>query len=291
MFLRLRCESGELLHPEQSIAKNGYGVVLTHHNHFSFGNEGDAMKREKIYLSTIASDAVSVAREYGTNLEIAEYCTAWNMDEEFDATDPLVRGKLTECPCSLLHAPYNELFPCAIDRKARTLAADRYRQAIDLAKWYGSEKVIIHGGYNPWIYYPVWYAEQSVGFWRDFLREDPGVEIVLENVLEQEPAWLLDIVRTVDHPRLKLCLDIGHVNAYSPVSVFDWMERWAPYLSHFHVHNNDGTRDQHNDLWDGTIPMRQFLLRADELCPEATFTFELMTAEPSMGWLKENGVI
>ena len=37
------------------------------------------MKKEKIFLSTIASDAVRVAKVYGVNLEIAEYCTAWNM--------------------------------------------------------------------------------------------------------------------------------------------------------------------------------------------------------------------
>ena len=49
------------------------------------------MRKEQIYLSTIASDAVRVAKEYGVNLEIAEYCTAWNMDEKFSAIDPVVR--------------------------------------------------------------------------------------------------------------------------------------------------------------------------------------------------------
>ena len=73
------------------------------------------MRKEQIYLSTIASDAVRVAKEYGVNLEIAEYCTAWNMDEKFSAIDPVVRKKLTHSPRSLLHAPYNELFPCAIE--------------------------------------------------------------------------------------------------------------------------------------------------------------------------------
>ena len=74
------------------------------------------MRKEQIYLSTIASDAVRVAKEYGVNLEIAEYCTAWNMDAKFSAIDPVVRKKLTHSPRSLLHAPYNELFPCAIDK-------------------------------------------------------------------------------------------------------------------------------------------------------------------------------
>lgn len=249
------------------------------------------MKKENLYLSTIAPDGVRVAKEYGVNLEIAEYCTAWNMDEKFTAVDGVVKKKLEGIAGSLLHAPYNELFPCAIDKKVRALAADRYRQAVGLAQQYGSEKVIIHGGYNPWIYFPVWYTEQSVIFWKEFLKEDPGVEIVLENVLETEPQWLLDIVKGVDDPRLKLCLDIGHVNAYSKIPVMDWLESWAPYLSHFHIHNNDGSRDQHNALNEGSIPMKEFLLYAQELCPDATFTFELMKDGPSMAWLSQNGLI
>ena len=249
------------------------------------------MRRENIYLSTIADDASEIAQKYGLGIEIAEYCTAWNMDDAFTATDASVQVKLDGIERKVLHAPFNELFPCAIDRKARALAAERYRQAIELAKRYGSTKVIIHGGYNPWIYYPVWYVEQSIRFWKEFLKEDPGVEIVLENVLETEPQWLLDIAKGVDDPRLKLCLDIGHVNAYSKIPLMDWLESWAPYLSHFHIHNNDGSRDQHNALNDGTIPMKDFLLRAEELCPNATFTFELMKDEPSIKWLAENGLI
>ena len=126
---------------------------------------------------------------------------------------------------------------------------------------------------------------------KEFLKEDPGVQIVLENVLETEPQWLLDIIKGEDDERLKMCLDIGHVNAYSEISVMEWLETCAPYISHFHVHNNDGTRDQHNALNDGKIPMMEFLLRAEALCPDATFTFELMKDEPSMAWLKENGLV
>ena len=186
--------------------------------------------------------------------------------DKSDAVHPQVLKKLTgEC---LLHGPYNELVPCAIDRQARALAAKRYRQAIELAQLYGAKKVIIHGGYNPWIYYPVWYVEQSIVFWKEFLKEDPGVEIVLENVL-----------------------DIGHVNAYSKVGLLDWLESWAPFLSHFHIHNNDGTWDRHDPLNSGSIDMEAFLRRAETLCPDATYTIELMEAESSMIWLREKGLI
>ena len=245
------------------------------------------MKKTQLYLSTIAPDAAPLARGYGIGLEIAEYCTAWNMDREFRQVDADVTGKLEGISHTVLHAPFNELFPCAIDPKARELAAHRYRQAIDLAKRYGAEKVIIHAGYNPWIYYPVWYVEQSIVFWKEFLREDPGVELVLENVLETEPQWLADIVKGVDHPGLKLCLDVGHVHAYSKIPVMDWVDSWAPWLSHFHIHNNDGTADQHRELMDGTIPMKELLQKIDTLCPQATITLELMEPGTSLPWITE----
>ena len=241
----------------------------------------------KFYLSTIAPDASDMAKAHHLGIEIAEFCTAWNMDDEFAPTDTLVSEKVAGIQERILHAPFNELFPCAIDRKARALAADRYRQAIALAKHYGATKVVIHGGYNPWIYYPIWYVERSIAFWQEFLQEDPGVQIVLENVLETEPQWLLDIVKGVDDPNLRLCLDIGHVNAYSQIPLMDWLESWVPYLSHFHIHNNDGSCDQHTDLPCGTIAMQEFLQRAIELCPNATFTLEVLEAAPSVRWLLE----
>ena len=248
------------------------------------------MKKENIYLSTIASDAPLFAREYGFGLEIAEYCTAWNIDRRFELTDSRVQESLQGISRSILHAPSNELFPCAIDEKARELAAYRYRQAIDLAKRYGSKKVVIHGGYHPWMYYPVWYVGQSVSFWKDFLKEDPGVEIVLENVLETQPDLILEILEGVDDPRLRMCFDVGHINAYSYIPIMDWLETCAPWIGHIHVNNNDGREDLHQGLQDGIIPMKELLQRIESLCQEATITLEMTQTKSSLEWLREKRV-
>ena len=248
------------------------------------------MRRENIYLSTIASDAPFYAREYGFGLEIAEFCTAWNIDRRFELTDSRVQESLQGISRSILHAPSNELFPCAIDEKARELAAYRYRQAIDLAKRYGSKKVVIHGGYHPWMYYPVWYVGQSVAFWKDFLTEDPGVEIVLENVLETQPDLILEILEGVDDPRLRMCFDVGHINAYSYIPIMDWLETCAPWIGHIHVNNNDGREDLHQGLQDGIIPMKELLQRIESLCSEATITLEMTQTKSSLEWLREKRI-
>ena len=171
------------------------------------------MKRKQLYLSTIDSRAGDIARAAGLGVEIAEFCTAVNADEYFDAANARVLEQVRGVPRRALHGAFNELFPCAIDPLARKLAAYRYAQALELAARYGAGKVILHGGFSPKLYYPCWYVEQSVIFWREFLKTHPGkYEICLENVMEEEPETLLSIVSQVDDPRLRLCLDVGHVN-------------------------------------------------------------------------------
>lgn len=46
-----------------------------------------------------------------------------------------------------------------------------------------------------------------------------------------------------------------------------WLESWAPWLSHFHIHNNDGTMDRHAPLNEGTIDMATFYAEHRSLAP------------------------
>ena len=246
------------------------------------------LKANQIFLSTIDPIAGQLAREWGLGVEIAEFCTAGNLDDRFSETDDAVRHQIGGVSHRLLHGPFNELFPCAIDPLARKLAAYRYRQALSLAERYQAEKVILHGGYNPRLYFPSWYVEQSVLFWKQFLEENPGnYQICLENVLEEEPEMLLSIVRQVNDPRLSLCLDLGHVNAYSKVPAAYWIETWGDCLSHAHAHNNDGSADTHSALDQGTLNLEAIL----QSLTHATVTLELPQIGGAVGWLTEKGVL
>ena len=244
--------------------------------------------QNKWYISTIDERANKLARKYGLGIEIAEYCAAYNMDEYFEDTDAAVKQLVSGIKMRTFHAPFSELFPCAIDPKARLLTKERYIQAIQLAQRYGANKVVIHGGYNPKIYYPIWYTQKSIAFWMEFINEIPvDMTICLENVFEEEPTMLTEIVRQVDNPRIRMCLDVGHVNAYSKIPVMEWLEQCADITEHFHIHNNDTSRDAHGQLMDGTIPMKELLAAIEDKCPNATLTLELMNAEPSVRWLLE----
>lgn len=102
---------------------------------------------------------------------------------------------------------------------------------------------------------------------------------------------MIEIFREVDNPRLRMCLDVGHVNAYSPVPVEEWVSACAEFLSHFHIHNNDGSQDAHCAPGEGTISMAALLRQAQTLCPEATFTLEVLQAAPAVSWMLEERIL
>jgi sugar phosphate isomerase/epimerase len=117
------------------------------------------------------------------------------------------------------------------------------------------------------------------------------MEICLENVFEETIDMFLDIVRSINDNRLRICIDIGHVNAYSEISVDKWISECAEYIGHFHLHNNTGEVDAHKPLGDGNLPMKDLLALIDDVCEGATCTIESLDAEESVKWLKENDLI
>lgn len=250
------------------------------------------MKSSKLYLSTVDDSAGVLAKKYGLGLELAEFCTAWNLDDCFPETDRRIQEESRGISRLTIHGPYNELYPCAIDRKARALAKERYLQTIEVAKRYDVRKIVFHGGFDPHLYFPIWFKEQSILFFRDFVKEIPeDMTIYLENVLEPEPGLLTEILQAVDDPRLFMCLDVGHAEAYSEHPALDWLRQAAPFIRHLHVHNNNGKVDSHSPLMEGIIPMEALFETIDTLCPQATVTLELPDAASSIAWMTEHHIL
>lgn len=246
-------------------------------------------KSLELNLSTIDKEALQLAERWNLGLEVAEFCTAVNMDN-LELFAPLnAQVKSYGARARVFHAPYNELFPCAIDPQARALARQRYDQSFELALSYGIKKMVVHGNYLPNVYFPIWYIEQSIEFWRDFLSDKPAdFFLYLENVLEPEPELLRDIVAGVNDPRCQLCLDIGHANVdcVSDVPPLKWLEVCAPLLGHVHLHDNDRVWDWHKPLGEGNIPIEEFLNLLSESAPHASITLENTAhTERSLEWL------
>ena len=250
-----------------------------------------AVLREKLHLSGIDSHAAALAHRHGLGFEVTAFCQAV-MLEDADAR-AAAEAEAAGLEKLWLHAPFAELCPCAIDPLVRRITAKRYRQTIAVARQMGIRRIVIHDGFVPFVYFPEWFVAQSVDFWRGFLPQVPAdMTIALENVMDDGPEMLAEIMAGVDDPRLGVCLDVGHANTtVSKTPLMDWIAPLAPWLRHVHLHNNFGEWDLHNPLGEGNIPMAQVL---DELlvrCPAASYTIENMNCAPSLDWLAAHGYL
>ncbi len=250
------------------------------------------MDRSQLYISTVSAGCDRAAARHGLGLEIAEYCTASNLDAPIPQVLAAAESHRQAASRFVFHAPFNELCPAAIDPLAVDLTRRRYRQALAAARDWGCRVMIVHTGFIPLVYFPEWFVEKSVTFWQAFLREVPeDMTLCLENVMEPSPRIPVDIVRQVADPRLRLCLDVGHANTeVSRTPVMEWVEQCRPYLRHLHLHNNAGGWDLHDPLGRGTVPMEE-VLRTLAGERHLSYTLETLQAEENVLWLQDKGFL
>jgi sugar phosphate isomerase/epimerase len=122
----------------------------------------------------------------------------------------------------------------------------------------------------------VWLAE-CARFWSGEIEryEDLGVTVVLENLLEPDPDLMIACCDRVASDRFRLCLDVGHVNVWSELSHAEWVARMGRRLAHVHLHDNDGTADQHRPPGSGTIDVDALFAALDEHLDRVTVSLEL----------------
>jgi sugar phosphate isomerase/epimerase len=93
----------------------------------------------------------------------------------------------------------------------------------------------------------------------DRAAEDHGVHVALENMpdfimsMGKDPG---DLLHLVDGTGLGICFDIGHANTNGNIDLF--LEIKDRFIN-MHVHDNDGSHDQHLPLGEGNIDFRSVL--------------------------------
>ena len=111
------------------------------------------MKKQNLYLSSIAPDAPQIAKQYDLGIELAQFCTAAFLDPPKtcflkidESLSCFLQRSLDDCLAAtsrfLLHGPFNELTPAAIDPLVVDITEKRYRQAIEKAVTLGCKTLV-----------------------------------------------------------------------------------------------------------------------------------------------------
>lgn len=213
-----------------------------------------------IYISHLLPDEEmrEVIEKTGAGIESIEFSIAENLDHLSETIASYQkRMKMIGTEELTVHGPFLDMNPMTFDSEIRKATKKRYEQAYTAARELGAKKIVYHSCMYPTIYYLTGWAERVVDFFREFMDGKNELEIVMENLYDREWEPLLDVVRQVEVPNFQLCLDIGHAHCYSNRPVQEWIKGLAPQITHLHLHDNCGERDEHLALGNGNIPLDQ----------------------------------
>lgn len=212
------------------------------------------------------------ARSARLNLELyfgAETLDTVNDDELREAV-----AYLDYSPRMVFHAPFMDLSPGAVDPDIRKVTLRRFRQVSRAAKIFRPETIVFHSGYEKWKYAletRIW-LEQSVKTWNAVLSEtvDEGCRLAIENIFEDTPDNLVQLMEAMNNSRMGLCFDTGHFNLFSSISLEEWLDRCSKHICHLHVHDNDRSADLHAPPGSGTFPFKELFERLAPRTPTMT---------------------
>lgn len=174
------------------------------------------------------------------------------------------------------HAPFLDLRPGAIDPKIRRVTVERLSRVFELIPLFRPRAIVCHPSFDEKYYISSeeqWLAN-SLETWNCLIEYVRGTEtiIAMENVYERGPHQLRPLFDALDSPHVRFCFDTGHANTFGSAPYHEWMETLGDRLGEIHIHDNNGTTDQHLPVGEGNFPFRELLalVRAKNLTPILT---------------------
>ena len=211
-------------------------------------------------------EGIAFAVEHHLDYELPTFYYPENLDDGA-AQIAMYRDDLLRDFCGKLsmHGPIFDMNPVSLDAEVEKISRHRYIQAINIAKELDVRYLVFHSQFTP--IYPAanavksWLAK-TTDFWEMMIAEHlegTNLTVIIENFLDDTPDTMNTLLNRIDSPHLKACLDTGHVNVFSQMSVTDWLDALGHQVVYIHAHNNNGYLDEHEAFDKGLLDMESFL--------------------------------
>ena len=206
--------------------------------------------------------SLDIIKKYRLAHESARFTAEWVFEEsletDIDTYQRIIPGNIAALA---MHGISGYIRDCANlghpSPDLRLHAKKKYLQCVERCERLKAKHIVFHQWHMP---------HRVPGFnTDDWLRQADiwpeigdaaqkfGILIVLENDCTPLPELAVSLIERINHPNVKLHLDIAHAQVQSKAPIKDWIDAVSPHLRCLHINNNDGIKDLHQPLSDGII--------------------------------------
>lgn len=177
-----------------------------------------------------------------------------------------------------------------------------YNESYVMAKKLNCTEMVIHSNYRPGTdWYDGWIKRAKELLNKLLEDKDNSITICIENQFESDSELFIKLIDEINDERIKICLDIGHVNANANMCINEWIQTLNNRIAYYHLHNNHGKQtklgynrdDEHLAIDNGTMDISKILDLAEKYSPNAIWSIESKVEylEESINCLKQLGYI
>lgn len=236
--------------------------------------------------------AEGIEPEFGMDtVAVQELDAAWHK-----ATAARLRKAGLRCG---VHLPFFDLHPGSFNDGVLAATRETLARGAGYAALYSPEHMVGHmvwdGGQHGQA--PEKWRERAVGTWQMVLGVCDA-PLRLENVWETRPEPLAALMEVLPRERVGFCFDVGHWHCFSggvrdgKAGLVRWLAALGDRIGHLHLHDNDGTGDQHLGMGAGEIPLVRLFEELAQRGVRASMTLEAHDEEGLMQsrlWMRNNG--
>ncbi|MEW6185863.1 MAG: sugar phosphate isomerase/epimerase family protein [Thermodesulfobacteriota bacterium] len=229
-------------------------------------------------------DSVEMVIE-GIGRRFAPYPWEWQ-EEEFRE----VKAFLSQFSHSGVHLPFFGMNVICVNERVREEAMDQMRLAIEVAKRLEVDYAVVHAtGTTEGLMTDREPQRQYKAFTRMLeWCKDSQLVLSIENAQNlhriEDCAAMVRRLKNEDGFPAAMTFDTGHANhpkdgksiPFKPFGTISGaLEHCFDIINNIHLHNNDGTADQHRGLWDGSADLKECIGRLVDLGFQGSISLEV----------------
>ena len=207
---------------------------------------------------------------------------------ELDTLDPILLTHIAQSLATAairptVHAPFFDLNPGALDPLIRQVTYQRLTQSLSVAEQLNAHLMVIHPGVDKWRYPNLDQVWKSLAkdFFPPLIEQAAACDcrLAVENIYEETPDVLVELVEEIDSEWFGHCFDAGHWHLFGKRPMAEWLDAISPRLFHLHLHDNHGRADEHLPVGEGTIDFTPLQIKLQRISRLPSMTLEAHTLD------------
>jgi len=222
-------------------------------------------------MISLSSTTFCSERIEDTLIKISKEFNRWEIISEGEHYLPHVMRRLEAIAPSYgvkfsIHAPISDVNIAALSERIREAATLEIIASMEQAIQLNADTITFHPGYHSMVIPNLGSRsmEKAKRSMRtiDRLMNEFGIVAAVENmpcIKFMMGAQAKELAEMIDGTDMKICFDIGHANTVNQID--EMMDTFGDRIKNIHIHDNNGTNDDHMTIGDGNIDFKKVLKR------------------------------